>query len=61
MSEFREKGCYDVPKDVIDLSVDHGSQQPNYSSGRYMEKQRECAKGVKSKLSSEKLSYPRYS
>jgi len=61
MSEFREKGYYDVSKDVMDLSVDHGTEQPAYNAGRYMEKQRECAKGVKSKLSSEKLSYPRYS
>ena len=60
MSEFREKGYYDVPADVMDLSVDHGFEQPSYSAGRYMEKQRECAKGVKKKLSEEKLKYPRY-
>ena len=61
MSEYRESGMYDVPADSINLAVDMGSEQPSYDSGRYMDKQRECAKGVKSKLSKEKLSNPRYS
>ena len=61
MSEYRESGYYDVPADSIDLKVNFGSDQPSYDSGRYMDKQRECAKNVSKKLKEEKLSYPRYS
>ena len=60
MSEYREKGYYDVPADSIDLSVNTGEPQPSYNPQRYMEKQREFAKESRDKIGKESYSYSRY-